>query len=188
MGEGFLDRAYRFGGVAVVPASRVMGWVEIHVIDGALDMVAESRLRGRAARLAGAGEGPAAAGRPLCRVVALGAVGIVLAAGGPDDAPPAIRRRPPRPPRSPPCSSAPSSGPGGRRARSALFPSAPSCTAADPIRLPSAPRARTRLRRLHWYGFRDQSGTYAYEETRSWLTAVGSTTSASTAVGMPLVL
>jgi len=31
-----------------------------------------------------------------------------------------------------------------------------------------------------WYGFRDQSGTYAYEETRQWLPAVGSSTETAT--------
>src|SRR2546426_1080245 len=40
-----------------------------------------------------------------------------------------------------------------------------------------------------WYGFRDQSGTYGYEETRSWLTAVGSSYHLGVdGVGMPLVL
>ena len=40
-----------------------------------------------------------------------------------------------------------------------------------------------------WYGFRDQSGTYAYEETRSWLTAIGSSYHLGVdGVGMPLVL
>jgi NADH-quinone oxidoreductase subunit M len=40
-----------------------------------------------------------------------------------------------------------------------------------------------------WYGFRDQSGTYAYEETRSWLPAVGSSYHLGVdGIGMPLIL
>jgi NADH-quinone oxidoreductase subunit M len=40
-----------------------------------------------------------------------------------------------------------------------------------------------------WYGFRDQSGTYAYEETRSWLPAVGSSYHLGVdGVSMPLLL
>ena len=40
-----------------------------------------------------------------------------------------------------------------------------------------------------WYGFRDQSGTFAYEETRGWLPAVGSTYHlGADGVGMPLLL
>jgi len=40
-----------------------------------------------------------------------------------------------------------------------------------------------------WYGFRDQSGTYAYEETRSWLPAVGSSYHlGADGVSMPLLL
>src|SRR5207245_5373441 len=44
MGEGlFIERAYRLGAVAVLlPASRAMGWVETHVVDGAMDLIAES--------------------------------------------------------------------------------------------------------------------------------------------------
>jgi NADH-quinone oxidoreductase subunit M len=40
-----------------------------------------------------------------------------------------------------------------------------------------------------WYGFRDQSGTYAYEETRSWLGGIGSSYHLGVdGVSMPLVL
>jgi len=40
-----------------------------------------------------------------------------------------------------------------------------------------------------WYGFRDQSGTYAYEETRAWLPAVGSSYHLGVdGVSMPLLL
>jgi len=40
-----------------------------------------------------------------------------------------------------------------------------------------------------WYGFRDQSGTYAYEETRQWLPAVGSSYHLGVdGVSMPLLL
>ena len=44
MGEGlFIERAYRLGAVAVLlPASRAMGWVETHVVDGAMELIAES--------------------------------------------------------------------------------------------------------------------------------------------------
>ncbi len=44
MGEGlFIERAYRLGAVAVLlPASRALGWVESHVVDGAMDLIAES--------------------------------------------------------------------------------------------------------------------------------------------------
>jgi NADH-quinone oxidoreductase subunit M len=40
-----------------------------------------------------------------------------------------------------------------------------------------------------WYGFRDQSGTYAYEETRTWLPAAGSSYHLGVdGVSMPLLL
>jgi NADH-quinone oxidoreductase subunit M len=40
-----------------------------------------------------------------------------------------------------------------------------------------------------WYGFRDQSGTFAYEETRSWLRGVGSSYHLGVdGVSMPLLL
>jgi NADH-quinone oxidoreductase subunit M len=40
-----------------------------------------------------------------------------------------------------------------------------------------------------WYGFRDQSGSYAYEETRQWLPAVGSSYHLGVdGVSMPLLL
>src|SRR5438876_1713337 len=44
MGEGlFIERAYRLGAVAVLlPASRAMGWIETHVVDRAMDLIAES--------------------------------------------------------------------------------------------------------------------------------------------------
>jgi NADH-quinone oxidoreductase subunit L len=44
MGEGFfVDRAYRLGtGFVLLPVSRATGWVETHVVDGALDLIAES--------------------------------------------------------------------------------------------------------------------------------------------------
>jgi NADH-quinone oxidoreductase subunit M len=42
---------------------------------------------------------------------------------------------------------------------------------------------------LMWYGFRDQSGTYAYEETRGWLSAIGSNYHLGVdGVSMPLLL
>src|SRR2546428_1557668 len=82
MGEGlFIDRAYRFGAVAIlVPASRVMRWVEIHVVDGAMDLIAES--------VAFAGQPRAWLAQVRARqlliglfagVIALGALSIVLA-------------------------------------------------------------------------------------------------------------
>ena len=44
MGEGlFIERAYRLGAVAVLlPASRALGWVETHIVDGAMDLIADS--------------------------------------------------------------------------------------------------------------------------------------------------
>ena len=44
LGEGlYIERAYRLGSTAVLmPASRVMGWVETHVVDGASDLITES--------------------------------------------------------------------------------------------------------------------------------------------------
>ena len=40
-----------------------------------------------------------------------------------------------------------------------------------------------------WYGFRDQSGTYAYEETRRWLPAIGSSYHLGVdGISMPLLL
>src|SRR6202011_2868895 len=40
-----------------------------------------------------------------------------------------------------------------------------------------------------WYGFRDQSGAYAYEETRQWLPAIGSSYHlGADGVSMPLLL
>ena len=42
---------------------------------------------------------------------------------------------------------------------------------------------------LMWYGFRDQSGTYAFEETRQWLPAVGSSYHLGVdGISMPLLL
>ena len=42
---------------------------------------------------------------------------------------------------------------------------------------------------LMWYGFRDQSGTFAYEETRGWLPAIGSSYHlGADGVSMPLLL
>src|SRR5438270_6491732 len=82
MGEGlFIERAYRLGAVAVLlPASRAMGWVETHVVDGAMDLIAES------AAFAGGPRNWLAQVRTrqlliglFAGVVALGAVSIVLA-------------------------------------------------------------------------------------------------------------
>ena len=82
MGEGlFVEQAYRLGAVAVLmPASRAMGWVESHVVDGATDLIAES------AAFAGEPRGWLAQVRNrqlliglFAGVVALGAVSIVLA-------------------------------------------------------------------------------------------------------------
>src|SRR4029077_2851452 len=40
-----------------------------------------------------------------------------------------------------------------------------------------------------WYGFRDQSGTYAYEETRNWLSGIGSSYHLGVdGISMPLLL
>jgi NADH-quinone oxidoreductase subunit M len=42
---------------------------------------------------------------------------------------------------------------------------------------------------LMWYGFRDQTGTYAYEEARAWLPAVGSSYHlGADGISMPLLL
>jgi NADH-quinone oxidoreductase subunit M len=42
---------------------------------------------------------------------------------------------------------------------------------------------------LMWYGFRDQTGTYAYEETRGWLSGIGSSYHLGVdGVSMPLLL
>ena len=42
---------------------------------------------------------------------------------------------------------------------------------------------------LMWYGFRDQTGTYAYEETRGWLGAIGSSYHLGVdGISMPLLL
>ena len=82
MGEGlFVEQAYRLGAVAVLmPASRAMGWVESHVVDGATNLIAES------AAFAGEPRGWLAQVRNrqlliglFAGVVALGAVSIVLA-------------------------------------------------------------------------------------------------------------
>ena len=82
MGEGlFIERAYRLGAVAVLlPASRAMGWVETHVVDGAMDLIAEN------AAFAGGPRNWLAQVRIrqlliglFAGVVALGAVSIVLA-------------------------------------------------------------------------------------------------------------
>jgi len=44
MAEGlFIDHAYRLGAATLLlPASRALGWVETHVVDGAMDLIAES--------------------------------------------------------------------------------------------------------------------------------------------------
>jgi len=44
LGEGlYIERAYRLGStVVLMPASRVMGWVETHVVDGASDLITDS--------------------------------------------------------------------------------------------------------------------------------------------------
>src|SRR5437870_4150037 len=82
LGEGFfIERAYRLGAVAVLlPASRAMGWVETHVADRAMDLIAES------AAFAGGPRNWLAQVRIrqlliglFAGVVALGAVSIVLA-------------------------------------------------------------------------------------------------------------
>jgi NADH-quinone oxidoreductase subunit L len=82
MGEGlFVDRAYRLGTVAVLlPASRVLLWVETRVVDGAMDLIAES------AAFAGHHRAWLAQVRArqlviglFAAVVALGAITIVLA-------------------------------------------------------------------------------------------------------------
>jgi NADH-quinone oxidoreductase subunit L len=82
MGEGlFIERAYRLGTVAVLlPLSRAAGWVETRVVDGAMDLIAES--------VAFAGQPRSWLAQVRARqlliglfagVVALGAVTIVLA-------------------------------------------------------------------------------------------------------------
>jgi len=82
LGEGlYIERAYRLGSTAVLmPASRVMGWVETHVVDGASDLITES------VAFAGHPRGWLAQVRPrqlliglFAGVVALGAVTIVFA-------------------------------------------------------------------------------------------------------------
>ncbi|MDQ6714043.1 MAG: NADH-quinone oxidoreductase subunit L, partial [Candidatus Dormibacteraeota bacterium] len=82
MGEGlFVDRAYRLGTVAVLmPVSRAIGWVETRVVDGALDLIADS------VAFAGLPRGWLAQVRArqlliglFAGVVALGAITILLA-------------------------------------------------------------------------------------------------------------
>jgi len=42
---------------------------------------------------------------------------------------------------------------------------------------------------IMWYGFRDQSGTFAYEETRRWLPSIGSSYHLGVdGISMPLLL
>jgi len=82
MGEGlFIERAYRLGAVAVLlPASHAMGWVETHVVDGAMDLIAESAAFAAEPRswLAQVRSRQLLIGL-FAGVVALGAVSIVLA-------------------------------------------------------------------------------------------------------------
>jgi NADH-quinone oxidoreductase subunit L len=82
MGEGlYIDRAYRLAGIAVLtPISRTMRWVETRVVDGALDLIADS------VAFAGQPRGWLAQVRArqlliglFAGVVALGAITIVLA-------------------------------------------------------------------------------------------------------------
>jgi NADH-quinone oxidoreductase subunit L len=82
MGEGlFFDRAYRLGtGFVLLPVSRATGWVETHIVDGALDLIADS------VAFAGQPRGWLAQVRVrqlliglFAGVVALGAITIVLA-------------------------------------------------------------------------------------------------------------
>jgi hypothetical protein len=82
MGEGlYIERAYRLGaGFVLLPLSRAMGWVETHVVDGAIDLIADS--------VAFAGQPRSWLSQVRARqlliglfagVVALGAVALVLA-------------------------------------------------------------------------------------------------------------
>ena len=82
MEEGlFIDRAYRLGsGFVLMPTSRAMGWVETHIVDGAINLIGDS------VAFAGQPRGWLAQVRArqlvigvLAGVVALGAITIVLA-------------------------------------------------------------------------------------------------------------
>ncbi len=82
MAEGlFIDHAYRLGAATLLlPASRALGWVETHVVDGAMDLIAESAAFAAEPRswLAQVRSRQLLIGL-LAGVVALGAVSIVLA-------------------------------------------------------------------------------------------------------------
>jgi len=82
MAEGlFIDHAYRLGAATLLlPASRALGWVETHVVDGAMDLIAESAAFAAEPRswLAQVRSRQLLIGL-FAGVVALGAVSIVLA-------------------------------------------------------------------------------------------------------------
>ncbi len=82
MAEGlFIDHAYRLGAATLLlPASRALGWVETHVVDGAMDLIAESAAFAAEPRswLAQVRARQLLIGL-FAGVVALGAVSIVLA-------------------------------------------------------------------------------------------------------------
>jgi hypothetical protein len=82
MGEGlFIERAYRLGGVTVVlPLSRVAGWVEAHVVDGALGLISDSvALAGQPRQWLAQVRARQLVIGLFVGVVALGAITIVLA-------------------------------------------------------------------------------------------------------------
>jgi hypothetical protein len=82
MGEGFfIDWAYRQGAARVLlPASRAAEWIDLRIVDGALDLITDSvALAGHPRRwLAGARARQLVIGL-FAGVVALGVVSIVLA-------------------------------------------------------------------------------------------------------------
>ena len=82
MGEGlFIDWAYRQGGAGVLlPVSRAAEWIDLRIVDGALDLITDSvALAGHPRRwLAGARARQLVIGL-FAGVVALGVASIVLA-------------------------------------------------------------------------------------------------------------
>jgi NADH-quinone oxidoreductase subunit L len=82
MGEGlFIERAYQLGaGAVALPVSRAAGWVEAHVVDGALDLISESvAFVGQPRQWLAQVRARQLVIGLLAAVVALGAVTIVLA-------------------------------------------------------------------------------------------------------------
>jgi NADH-quinone oxidoreductase subunit L len=82
MGEGlFIDRAYRLGAErALLPVSRAAGWVELHIVDEGLELVADSvAFVGQPRRWLGDVRARQLLIGLFAGIVALGAVTIVLA-------------------------------------------------------------------------------------------------------------